>query len=290
MPGDATGVPPSAPLYWWVVGWLLGRGRRICSLLLRELVSGVCSSLLASVGVGCWWSMACVQGTWWGVGGGVVGGWRGFWFWCQVSGRGWLSGPPCLVGGGVRLVGPGLLACGWCGVRGAVPLRPLLNSRPHLLGGLWALVRVVPLLGGAGCSLVGVCVLQFFSDGVGCCGGWLVLLAEFWSGLFSTWGRGCGSRWSFRFGRAFVVVGSRLRAPWVVFRVGRLFSCWLCRFRWVGRPGRSGSPPPPSFSPHGTRRRLADARIRWANSHVKTLTDRRSSVSGTHAFRLYRTV
>lgn len=32
--------------------------------------------------------MACVQGTWWGVGGGVVGGWAGSWFRGVVSGWG----------------------------------------------------------------------------------------------------------------------------------------------------------------------------------------------------------
>lgn len=114
---------------------------------------------------------------WWGgrrVGGVLVSGcgfWLGSGFCGGVSG-GW----PCLFGGSGRLAG------GWCDVRGSVPLRPLLNSRPHLLGGLWFLVRVVPLLGGAGCWLVGVFGLQFFSDGVGWSGGWLVLRVVSWLG------------------------------------------------------------------------------------------------------------
>lgn len=113
--------------------------------------------------------MACVQGTWWGVGGGVVGGWVGSWFRGWVSGGGWVLWLGCLVGG-------------WCLVGGSVPLRPLLNSGPHPLGVLWFLVRGVPLLGGAGCWLVGVCGLQFFSVGVGWSCGWLVLRVVFWSG------------------------------------------------------------------------------------------------------------
>lgn len=126
--------------------------------------------------------MACMQGTWWGVGGGVAGGWWGSWFWCQVSGWGWVLGLGCLVGGGVRLVGPGSRLGGWRGARGAAPLRPLLNSRPRLLGGLWFLVRVVPLLGGGVRWLVGFCGVQFFSDGVGWSCGWLVLLVVSWLG------------------------------------------------------------------------------------------------------------
>nr|DAK46745.1 MAG TPA: hypothetical protein [Caudoviricetes sp.] len=73
-------------------------------------------------------------------------------------------------------------------------------------------------------------------------------------------------------------------------RVGVLFSSLLCCPRWVGRPGRSGSSSPPSFSPHATRWRLPGHRIQWVNSHVKTLTDRRSTASGTHTFRFCRTV
>lgn len=161
----------------------MGRGRRICSLLLRVLVCGVCSSLLASVGVGWMWTMACVQGTWWGVGGGVVGGWWGFWFWRQVSGWGWLSGPPCLVGGGVRPAGPGPpclvggVACG-----GLFPLDPSLTPAPIRLGGCGS------WFGSSLCWVVQAvcwwasCGLQFFSVGVGWCGGWLVLRVVFWSG------------------------------------------------------------------------------------------------------------
>lgn len=116
--------------------------------------------------VGCgWWGgrrvvgvLALVFGFWLGLGSGVgvSGGWR------------------CSAGGSRFPVG------GWC--VGASPLRPLLNSRPHPLGVLWFLVRVVPLLGGGVCWLVGVCGLQFFSDGVGWACGWLVLRVVFWLG------------------------------------------------------------------------------------------------------------
>ena len=139
--------------------------------------------------------MACMSGYlvgcgWWGgrrVGGVLVSGcgfWLGLGSLVGVSGGWW-----CLCGGSRCLAG------GWCDVWGSVPLRPLLNSRPHPLGGLWVLVRVVPLLGGAGCLLVGVCGLQFFSDGVGWSGGWLVLRVVSWSGCSFREGRGCGSRW-----------------------------------------------------------------------------------------------
>lgn len=77
--------------------------------------------------------LVLVSGFWLGLGSGVgvSGGWR------------------CLAGG------PRCLPGGWCDAWGPVPLRPLLNSRPHPLGGLWVSVRVVPLLGGAGCLSVG---------------------------------------------------------------------------------------------------------------------------------------
>lgn len=129
-----------------------------------DVVHGMCAGYLVGRG---WWGgrrmvgvLALVFGFWLGLGSevGVSGGWR------------------CLAGGSRFPVG------GWCGERGAVPLRPLLNSRPHLLGGLCVLVRVVPLLGGGVCWLVGGCGLQFFSDGVGWSCGWLVLLVVFWTG------------------------------------------------------------------------------------------------------------
>lgn len=132
------------------------------------------------------WPMACVQGTWWGVGGGVVGGWWGAL--ARVSGF-WLG-----LGSGGGVSG------GWR----SVPLRPLLNSPSHPLGVRWFLVRAVPLPGGGACRLVGVCGVRFFSDGVGWSCGWLVLRVVFWSGCSQPEGRGCGSRWSLRFGRVFV--------------------------------------------------------------------------------------
>lgn len=126
--------------------------------------------------------MACVQGTWWGVGGGVVGGWWGSWLWCLVSGWGWVLGLGCLVGGGVWLVGPGSWLAGGVACGGLFPLDPSLTPAPTCLVGCGFLVRVVPLLGGGVCWLVGFCGLQFFSGGVGWSCGWLVLLVVFWLG------------------------------------------------------------------------------------------------------------
>lgn len=214
--------------------------------------------------------MACVQGTWWGVGGGVAGGWWGFWFWCWVSGWGWVLGLGCLVGGGVRPVGPGSWVAGGGGL---FPLDPSLTPPPHPLGGLWVLVRVVPLLGGGVCWLVAVLWVAVLF----CWGGlvlWVACLAGCVPvGLFSTWGRGCCSCWSFRFGRVFVGACSGVAGSVGCVRVGGLFLGWLCCSRWEGRPGRSGSSSPPPFPPHDTRRDLPDPQIRWARSHVKTLTD-----------------
>lgn len=196
------------------------------------------------------------------------------------------------MSGGWRWLAGGsrCLAGGRCDVWGSVPLRPLLNSRPHLLGGLWVLVRVVPLLGGAGCLLVGVFGLQFFSDGVGWSSGWPVLRVASWLGCSLREGRGCGSRclsgsavWLLR-----LFPGWGLRGLCLVSG-GCSQACRVVPVGWADLDGRA-LPRPPSFSPHDTRRPAPGPRIRWANSHVKTLTDQRSSVSGTHTFRLYRTV
>lgn len=245
MLGGATGGIPLWPLYWLVVGWLPGRGLGICVLLLRELVSWFCSSLLASVGVGWMWSMACVQGTWWGVGGGVVGGWWGFWLWCLVSGWGWVLGLGCLVGGGVWLVGSGSWMVGGVVCVGAAPLRPLLNSLPHPLGVLWFLVRVVPLLVGGVCWLVGVLWVAVLF----CWGGlvlWVVCLAAcVLVGLFSTWGRGCCSCWSLRFGRVFAGGVPCLLAPWVVSLSGGCSqACCVVPVGWADLDGRALRRPP----------------------------------------------
>lgn len=183
------------------------------------------------------------------------------------SGVGVSGGWGCLSGGSWFLVGV------WCDVWGSVPLRPLLNSPPRPLGVLWFLVRVVPLLGGVAVCCWLSCGLQFFSGGVGWSCGWLVLLAVFWSGCSQREGCGCCSCWLLRFGRLFVGGWLVVAGSVGCVSVGGLFCCWLCCSRWVGRPGRSGSSSPPSFSPHGTRQAFPTPRIRWGNSHVKTLTD-----------------
>ena len=198
------------------------------------------------------WSMACVQGTWWGVGGGLAGGWWGSWFRCLVSGWGWVLGLGCLVGGGVLRVGPGCWLVGGVVCGGLFPLDPSLTPAPPA----WWAVGL-----GSGRPSVGWC--RLFVGGclwvaVLFCGGGLVLWVACLAGcvlvgLFSTWGRGCCSRWLLRFGRVFVGVCSVGAGSVGCVSVGVLFSGLLCCSRWVGRPGRSGSSSPPSISPHCTR-------------------------------------
>ena len=180
-----------------------------CENLFTEFVP-VRWQALTAVGCGPW--HAC-QGTWWGVGGGVVGGWMGSWFRGVVSGWGWVSGWGCLVGGGVRLVGPGVRLVDGVTCGGLFPLDPSLTPAPTRLVGCgsqfgsspcWSVRAVCRWVSGG---------LQFFSEGVGWSCGWLVLLVVFRLGLPSTWGRGCGSRWSFRFGRVLVGLLPWLRAP-----------------------------------------------------------------------------
>ena len=194
------------------------------------------------------WSMACVQGIWWGVCG--EGGWRVVGVLVLVSGfrGGRVPGSGCLVGGGVRRAGPGSCSAGR-GVRAAAPLRPLLNSPPRPLGVLWFLVRVVPLPGGGCCSPAGVLrVAVLFRGGglvsrgvrlAGCVPvGFVLNLGEWLLFSLAVEVRPCGCRGC-----------SVVRAPLVVFLVGVLFFCWLCCSRWAGRPGRSGSPSPPLSPP-----------------------------------------
>ena len=170
-------------------------------------------------------SLALVLGFWMGLGSevGVSGGWR------------------CLFGGSRFLVG------GWCDVRGAVPLRPLLNSpRPAawcavVLGsgrpsvGWWLLwgggvLRVAVLFWGGGLVLRVACL-------AGC-----VLV-----GLFLTWRVGHRSRWLFRFGR--VVVGGVpwWRALWVASVSGGCsFAGCVVPVGWADLDGRALRRPPPS--------------------------------------------
>ena len=152
--------------------------------------------------------MACVQGTWWGVGGGVVGGWWGCWLRGWVSGWGWVLGLGCLVGGG-WVLGWGRVAVGalggWAPGRlgawavggvtygGPLPLDPSLTPAPIRLVGCgswfgpspcWVVVAVCWWLP-VGCSsfLLGWAGLV---GGLSCglCSGWVVLNLGSWL-LFS---------------------------------------------------------------------------------------------------------
>ena len=164
--------------------------------------------------------MACVQGTWWGVGGGAVGGWWGLQVRGVVSGWGWVSGWGCLVGGGVWLVGPGVCRVGGVACGGAVPLRPLLNSRPHPLGGLWVLAWGRPSVGWGG-LFVGGCL-------VGCSSflmGWARLAGGLSCGLCSGWVVLCGRV------VVAVLVGYQVRprVRWGCFLVEGSVGCVPCR-------------------------------------------------------------
>mgnify|MGYP000997508803 CR=1 FL=1 len=195
--------------------------------------------------------MACVQGTWWGVGGGVVGGWWGFWFWCWVPGWGWGLGLGCLVGGGVWWVGSGFGWWGGVACGGLFPLDPSLTPPPAA----WCAVVL-----GSGRPSVGWWLLFCWWLSVGCSsflGGWAGLVGGLSCWLCSGWFvlnlgggllfllvvqvRPCGC-WG-----CSVVAGS---VGCVL--VGGLFFCWLCCSRWEGRPGRSGSSSPPLSPPRYT--------------------------------------
>lgn len=216
----------------------------------------MCAGYLAGCG---WW------GVWWVVGVLVPGsGFRAG----SGSGVGVSGGWRCSAGG-FRFPG----AAGWCDVWRLSPLRPLLNpplraawcavvlgsGRPSV--GRW-LLFVGGCLAGCGSFLRGWAGL---AGGLSCwlCSGRVVLNLGSWLRFSSVVQvRPCGCR------GCSVVAGSA-----GCVRVGGLFSCWLCCSRWAGRPGRSGSSSPPSFSPHCTRRTFQTPPIRWGNSHVKTLTD-----------------
>lgn len=165
--------------------------------------------------------MACMQGTWWGVGGGVVGGWWGSRFRFLVSGWGWVSWLGCLVGGGVCLVGPGSWVAAGVVCGGLFPLDPSLTPPPTCLVccGSWVglSLRWVVVAVGWGVS----CGLRFFSEGVGWSCGWLVLLVVFWLGC--SWPGVVVA----------VLVGCSGSAVWLlgVFRGGGL--CGLCSCRGV---------------------------------------------------------
>ena len=217
-------VPPVAPPYY-----LPASGRRgdcrvealafvfcFCENLFPGFVP-VCWQALTAVGCGPWHVCRVPSGAW-------VVGW-------QEGGEGFGSEVRFLVGVGfwgwgvwwVEVFSWRVPVPGWRVARrvgGAVPLRPLLKSCPHLLGVLWFPVRVVPPLGGGVCWLVGACGVRFFPGGGGL-SLWVACLAGcVLVGLFSTWSRGCCSRWSLRFGRAFVGGVPRLLALWVVFLSG----------------------------------------------------------------------
>lgn len=161
-------VPPVVPLYrrpargWWG-GYRVEAGAFVfcfCENLFPDFVP-VCWQALASAGCSPWHVCRVPGGVW------VVG--------CLVDGGGPGSGVRFLDGGGFWGWGVWWVAVfsWWVPVRGwrvgwlvgAVPLRPLLNSRPHPLGVLWVLVGVVPLLGGGVCWLVAVCWCNSFLMG-----------------------------------------------------------------------------------------------------------------------------
>lgn len=244
-------VPPWwCPVYlsgsgWWGGGWVEADAFVVCFCedLFPEFVP-VCWQALASVGCGPW-HVCRVPGGVWVVGWLEAGGGPGFGvgFLEGVGFRGWGVWWVGVFVWWVPVLGWWLV---WC--VGSVPLRPLLNSPPRPLGVLWVLVRAVPLLGGGAVCWWLSCGLQFFSGGwaglaggLSCwlCSGRVVLNLEEWL-LFSlvVQVRPCGC-WG-----CSVVAGSV-----GCVRVGGLFSCWLCCSRWVGRPGRSGSPSPPLSPP-----------------------------------------
>lgn len=126
--------------------------------------------------------MACVQGTWWCVGGEVVGGWWGLWLRWSVSYGGRVPVLVCLVGGGAWPAGPGSWSMGGVARGWPLPLDPSLTPAPTCLVGCgsrfgsspcWAVVSVGWWLS---------CGLQFFSEWVGRACGWLVLRVVFWPG------------------------------------------------------------------------------------------------------------
>jgi hypothetical protein len=173
--------------------------------------------------------LALVSGFWLGLG-------------CEVGGVWWVAVPVW------RVPVPGWRG-GWCGVLGAVPLRPLLNSP---LRAAWC--AVVP---GSGRPPVGRWLLFLGGRLAGCSsflGGWAGLV-----GGLSCWLCSC---------LVVLQLGSWLRfslvtevRPWDCWgcavvagsvgcvRVGGLFFYWLCCSRWAGRPGRSGSSSPPLSPP-----------------------------------------
>ena len=134
-----------------------------------DVVHGMCAGYLVGCG---WWGGRRVVGV---PGSGCCFLW-GLGFWLGVSGGWW-----CLAGGSRCLPG------GLCDVWGPVPLRPLLSSRPHPLGGLWVLAWGRPSVGW--CRLfVGGCL-------VGCSSflmGWAGLAGGLSCGLCSGWVVLCG--------------------------------------------------------------------------------------------------
>lgn len=182
---------------------------------------------------------------------------------------------------------------GWRVVRcvgGPLPLDPSLSPAPiRLVGcGSWFGSSLCWAVQAVGWWLS--CGWQFFSDGVGRACGWLVLLAVFWSGCSQP-----GVVVAVLVGRLGSAVCLLGVVPW--WRALRVVSvsggcsqaCCVVPVGWADLDGRALRRPPLS-PPYRTRWSFPDPWIRWGNSHVKTLTDRRSSVSGTRTFRLCRTV
>lgn len=163
--------------------------------------------------------MACVQGTWWGVDGGVVGGWWGSWLWCLVSGWGWVLGLGCLVGGGVWLAGPGSWSAGGVARGGPFPLDPSLTPAPPA----WWAVGL-----GSGRPSIGGWWLLIGGRLVGCSSflmGWAGLVGGLSCGLRSGWVVLNLGSWL-----RFSLVGEvRPCVCWGCSRVAGFAGCVLCR-------------------------------------------------------------
>lgn len=178
-------VPPVCPSLhlsgggWWGGYWVeaLAFVFCFCENLFPDFVP-VCWQALTSVGCGPWHVCRVPGGVWvvgWWEGGGGLG--FGVWFLVGVGVWGWGVWWVAVFVWWVLVPGGWVV---WC--LGAVPLRPLLNSRPTCLVccGSWFGSSLCWVVVSVGWWVS--CGLRFFSGGVGWSCGWLVLLVVFWLG------------------------------------------------------------------------------------------------------------